>query len=165
MLMILARLVRSESFWAVAKVRSPHTGPGIRYIIGLLFLTVAKGVSLMVSEGYTKLAPSFASGTDKAEPSPLAQNLFSQARKHPRVAAIGKIIYGDSYDMIRANERVDEQRLLVRLERRERAQRRRRGRPVAAKPGRAAGEGEGTTRASGPRRMMPVVVVYSRMVS
>ena len=33
MLMILARLVRSESFWAVAKVRSPHTGPGIRYII------------------------------------------------------------------------------------------------------------------------------------
>ena len=34
MLMILARLVRSESFWAVAKVRSPHTGPGIRYIIG-----------------------------------------------------------------------------------------------------------------------------------
>ena len=80
---------------------------------GPLFLTVAKGVSLMVSEGYTKLAPSFASGTDKAEPSPLAQNLFSQARKHPRVAAtpeiIGKIIYGESYDMIRANERVDEQ--------------------------------------------------------
>ena len=35
MLMILARLVRSESFWAVAKVRSPHTGPGIRYIIEL----------------------------------------------------------------------------------------------------------------------------------
>ena len=35
MLMILARLVRSESFWAVAKVRSPHTGPGIRYIIPL----------------------------------------------------------------------------------------------------------------------------------
>ena len=32
MLMILARLVRSESFWAVAKVRSPHTGPGISYI-------------------------------------------------------------------------------------------------------------------------------------
>ena len=36
MLMILARLVRSESFWAVAKVRSPHTGPGIRYIITVL---------------------------------------------------------------------------------------------------------------------------------
>ena len=36
MLMILARLVRSESFWAVVKVRSPHTGPGIRYIIKLL---------------------------------------------------------------------------------------------------------------------------------
>ena len=33
MLMILARLGRSESFWAVAKVRSPHMGPGIRYII------------------------------------------------------------------------------------------------------------------------------------
>ena len=33
MLMILARLVRSESFWAVVKVRSPHTGPGISYII------------------------------------------------------------------------------------------------------------------------------------
>ena len=30
MLMILARLVRSESFWAVVKVRSPHTGPGGR---------------------------------------------------------------------------------------------------------------------------------------
>ena len=33
MLMILARLVRSESFWAVAKVRSPHTGPEVCYII------------------------------------------------------------------------------------------------------------------------------------
>ena len=33
MLMIPARLGRSESFWAVAKVRSPHTGPGISYII------------------------------------------------------------------------------------------------------------------------------------
>ena len=31
MLMILARLVRSESFWAVAKVRSPHTGPEFGY--------------------------------------------------------------------------------------------------------------------------------------
>ena len=36
MLMIPARLGRSESFWAVAKVRSPHTGPGIRYIIKLV---------------------------------------------------------------------------------------------------------------------------------
>ena len=27
MLMILARLGRSESFWAVVKVRSPHTVP------------------------------------------------------------------------------------------------------------------------------------------
>ena len=35
MLVIPARLGRSESFWAVAKVRSPHTGPGIRYIIKL----------------------------------------------------------------------------------------------------------------------------------
>ena len=31
--MILARLVRSESFWAVVKVRSPHTGPEVCYII------------------------------------------------------------------------------------------------------------------------------------
>ena len=35
MLMILARLVRSESFWAVVKVRSPHTGPEVCYIIAL----------------------------------------------------------------------------------------------------------------------------------
>ena len=40
MLMILARLVRSESFWAVAKVRSPHTGPGIRYIIAAFVLSL-----------------------------------------------------------------------------------------------------------------------------
>ena len=33
MLMILARLARSESFWAVVKVRSPHTGPEVCYII------------------------------------------------------------------------------------------------------------------------------------
>ena len=31
MLMILARLVRSESFWAVVKVRPPHTGPEVSY--------------------------------------------------------------------------------------------------------------------------------------
>ena len=31
--MILARLVRSESFWAVVKVRSPHTGPEVCYNI------------------------------------------------------------------------------------------------------------------------------------
>ena len=36
MLMILARLVRSESFWAVVKVRSPHTGPEVCYIIELV---------------------------------------------------------------------------------------------------------------------------------
>ena len=35
MLMILARLVCSESFWAVVKVRSPHTGPEVCYIIKL----------------------------------------------------------------------------------------------------------------------------------
>ena len=35
MLMILARLVRSESFWAVVKVRSPHTVPEVCYIITL----------------------------------------------------------------------------------------------------------------------------------
>ena len=33
MLMILARLVRSESFWAVVKVRSPHISPEVCYII------------------------------------------------------------------------------------------------------------------------------------
>ena len=33
MLMIPARLGRSESFWAVVKVRSPHTGPEVCYII------------------------------------------------------------------------------------------------------------------------------------
>ena len=31
MLMILARLGRSESFWAVVKVRSPHTSPEVSY--------------------------------------------------------------------------------------------------------------------------------------
>ena len=31
MLMILARLVRSESFWAIVKVRSPHNGPEVSY--------------------------------------------------------------------------------------------------------------------------------------
>ena len=36
MLMILARLGRSESFWAVVKVRSPHTGPEVCYIISPL---------------------------------------------------------------------------------------------------------------------------------
>ena len=40
MLMILARLVRSESFWAIVKVRSPHTGPEVCYIIILRLLLV-----------------------------------------------------------------------------------------------------------------------------
>jgi len=57
------------------------------YFESSLFLTVVKGVSMMVTEGVTKLAPSFASGVDKAQPSPLIQNLFSQVHKHPRVAA------------------------------------------------------------------------------
>ena len=35
MLMILARLVCSESFWVVVKVRSPHTGPEVCYIINM----------------------------------------------------------------------------------------------------------------------------------
>ena len=39
MLMILAQTVRSESFWAAVKVRSPHTGPGISYIIFRLTAT------------------------------------------------------------------------------------------------------------------------------
>ena len=30
-MLILARLVRSESFWAVVKVRSPHNGPEVSY--------------------------------------------------------------------------------------------------------------------------------------
>ena len=34
MLMILARLVRSESFWAVVKVRSPHNGRKYRTLDG-----------------------------------------------------------------------------------------------------------------------------------
>ena len=42
MLMILARLVRSESFWAVVKVRSPHTGPEVSYPRRDRLCTVAK---------------------------------------------------------------------------------------------------------------------------
>ena len=40
MLMILARLVRSESFWAVVKVRSPHNGPEVSYprVYGILYV-------------------------------------------------------------------------------------------------------------------------------
>ena len=47
MLMILARLVRSESFWAVVKVRSPHTGPEVSYPRPPL----AAGMSLVVQGG------------------------------------------------------------------------------------------------------------------
>ena len=44
MLMILARLVRSESFWAVVKVRSPHNGrePGYPRF-GDLFSSIGVG--------------------------------------------------------------------------------------------------------------------------
>ena len=48
MLMILARLGRSESFWAVVKVRSPHTGPEVCYIIQLV-LAVARLPPILVS--------------------------------------------------------------------------------------------------------------------
>ena len=43
MLMILARLVRSESFWAVVKVRSPHTGPEVCYIIDKAVCYLTRG--------------------------------------------------------------------------------------------------------------------------
>ena len=36
MLMILARLGCPESFWAAVKLRSPHTGPEVCYIIDWL---------------------------------------------------------------------------------------------------------------------------------
>ena len=48
MLMILARLVRSESFWAVVKVRSPHTGPEVCYIIEIGCWHEADPISLHV---------------------------------------------------------------------------------------------------------------------
>ena len=51
MLMILARLVRSESFWAVAKVRSPHTGPGIRYIILCACAAARRGEAQAQAQG------------------------------------------------------------------------------------------------------------------
>ena len=54
MLMILARLVRSESFWAVVKVRSPHTGPEVCYIIERS--ERATGVSRRRSESVGKFA-------------------------------------------------------------------------------------------------------------
>ena len=53
MLMILARLVRSESFWAVVKVRSPHTGPEVCYIIAG-GARVAR--TIRVREGGTRVA-------------------------------------------------------------------------------------------------------------
>ena len=49
MLMILARLVRSESFWAVVKVRSPHNGPEVWYprIVLRRFGVAAAGPQLL----------------------------------------------------------------------------------------------------------------------
>ena len=61
MLMILARLVRSESFWAVAKVRSPHTGPGISYII--FWVTVTEVCSRLHLDEH---APRRAKGLDES---------------------------------------------------------------------------------------------------
>ena len=48
MLMILARLVRSESFCAVVKVRSPHTGPEVCYIIVSRFTAVVVNTKLNI---------------------------------------------------------------------------------------------------------------------
>ena len=48
MLMILARLVRSESFWAVVKVRSPHTGPEVCYIITRLRRTLDRAMGAQI---------------------------------------------------------------------------------------------------------------------
>ena len=47
MLMILARLVRSESFWAVAKVRSPHNRPEVWYPRSVVraFPTTSAGIA------------------------------------------------------------------------------------------------------------------------
>ena len=44
MLMVLARLGCSESFWAVVKVRSPHTVPEVCYIIKI-FVSPMQGRS------------------------------------------------------------------------------------------------------------------------
>ena len=57
MLMILARLVRSESFWAVVKVRSPHTGPEVCYIIARLsFPPFSSGNLILLSHRCLRLA-------------------------------------------------------------------------------------------------------------
>ena len=60
MLMIPARLVRSESFWAIVKVRSPHTGrepgyPRTRQPLSSL-LVAAPGVSLRASLCHSEMA-------------------------------------------------------------------------------------------------------------
>ena len=47
MLMILAQLGCSESFWAVVKVRSPHTGPGISYIIPTQYTRAPEAMHMM----------------------------------------------------------------------------------------------------------------------
>ena len=57
MLMIPARLGRSESFWAVAKVRSPHTGPGIRYIIEWVRFSTGRAANCTSLEANPTLGP------------------------------------------------------------------------------------------------------------
>ena len=62
MLMILARLVRSESFWAVVKVRSPHTGPEVCYIIkrlGRLSQHLGHTLAIMLNELLTLQVPEY----------------------------------------------------------------------------------------------------------
>ena len=54
MLMILARLVRSESFWAVAKVRSPHTGPEFGYPRNSTWGRACSGAEKDLIHGATK---------------------------------------------------------------------------------------------------------------
>ena len=55
----------------------------------------------MVSEGFTKLHPQFASGTTGSTSS-LTQNVFLQIRKLPRLALdpnlTGKLLYGEDYN-------------------------------------------------------------------
>ena len=52
MLIILARLGRSESFWAVVKVRSPHTSPEVCYPRTPLSLSRYPGYIQTVSRPY-----------------------------------------------------------------------------------------------------------------
>lgn len=68
---------------------------------GALRLPVVKQVRMMVSEGFTKLHPQFASGSTGSSSS-LIQNVFLQIRKLPRLALdpnlTGKLLYGENYN-------------------------------------------------------------------